>query len=61
MDREYINTNVEINGIYKKEGDLETEDGRTIHWKNYYIEFTLESGLKARAKIDKVFNDYIEG
>lgn len=62
MGKETINKEFKLVGVYKKEGDFITEDGREIHYKNYYVEIEDPyTSLIMRAKIDKVFNDYVEG
>ena len=60
--KEKIEKDFELLKIYKKEGDFVTEDGREIHYKNYYADIKDPyTSLVMRAKIDKVFNDYVEG
>lgn len=53
--------NYELVGIKKKEGVFQTETGLSINFTNYYVEIKkLNTGLVIRAKVDKVFRDYVE-
>lgn len=50
-----------ITKIEKKDGVFKTESGTEIKYKNYYIYFKRDdSPLEMRAKVDKVFTDYVE-
>lgn len=52
----------EIVKVERKDGEFVTEAGSKIAYKNYYIHFKRsDSPLVMRAKVDKVFNDYVEG
>lgn len=53
--------NYYITKIEKKEGVFKTDDGKEINYKNYYVYFKREdSPLEMKAKVEKVFNDYVE-
>lgn len=53
--------NYYITKIEKKDGIFKREDGTEIKYKNYYVYFKRENNpLEMRAKVDKVFNDYVE-
>lgn len=61
QEKQYINKDFSLEGVYKKEGIFRTEDGRDINYKNFYVEIKdPETSLLMRAKIDRVFNDYVE-
>lgn len=51
----------ELVRIVKKEGIFRTETGQEINFTNYYIDFKRKDNpLVMRAKLEKVFKDYIE-
>lgn len=51
----------EIVAIKRKDGIFRTETGQDIQFKNYYVEFKRKDNpLIFRAKLDKIFRDYIE-
>lgn len=52
---------VEVEDISIREGDFTPENGGApIHWKQYTIGFTIGNNpMIFRAKVDKVFNEYI--
>lgn len=51
----------EVVKLEKKEGIFTPENGRDIPYCNWYIHFKrTDSPLIMRAKVDKVFNDYVE-
>lgn len=62
MDSKELNINAfEIVAIKRKRGVFRTETGQDIQFKNYYIEFKRKDNpLVFRAKLEKVFRDYIE-
>jgi len=53
----------EIVKLERKEGVFNnTETGQNIPFKTYYVHIKNKNNpLVMRAKIDKVFNDYVEG
>lgn len=62
MEKETINANYEIKKVEKISGEFTNNEGQTFPYKFYKIYFTLEgSPLVMTAKVDKVFNDYVEG
>lgn len=53
--------NIEVVGFEKKEGVFVNENGTEIPYKYYKLKFTIgDNPLIFQAKIDKVFNDYVE-
>lgn len=53
--------NYELVAIKRKDGVFTTETGQNIEFKNYYVEFKNKNNpLIIRAKVDKVFRDYVE-
>lgn len=47
--------------IERKDGVFTPEGGKEIPYRNYYVYFKREdSPLVMRAKVEKVFNDYVE-
>lgn len=62
MEKEIINANYEIVKVEKISGQFTNEEGQTFPYKFYKVYFKLEgSPLVMTAKVDKVFNDYVEG
>lgn len=62
MEKEIINANYELVKVEKYSGEFTNEEGNTYPYKYYKIFFKLEdSPLIMSAKVDKVFNDYVEG
>lgn len=59
-EKEYIDREYELVGVYKKEGDWVNPEGKELHYKFYCVDIRLESGLVIRARVDRVFNDYVE-
>lgn len=55
-----VDRDFELVGVTKKEGEFTNEKGDEIHYKNYYVIIKSESGIQIRAKVDRVFNDYVE-
>ena len=59
--REIKGDNYYIEKLECKKGEFTTDDGKNIPFKTYYVYFKREdSPLIMKAKIDKVFNDYVE-
>lgn len=57
-----IERDFEIVKVERIDGEMTTEEGRTFNWHNYKVHFkALDNPLIMTAKVDKVFNDYIEG
>ncbi|MBQ6100521.1 MAG: hypothetical protein IJL02_11755 [Methanobrevibacter sp.] len=51
----------EIVKIERKDGIFTLEDGKQIPYKNYYVYIkNVNNPLIMRAKLDKVFNEYVE-
>lgn len=56
-----INANWEIVKVERKDGEFKREDGTSIVYKQYWVYFKKEDNpLIFRAKVEKVFNDYVE-
>lgn len=52
---------IQIEALEKKEGVFVNENGTEIPYKYYKLKFTIgDNPLIFQAKIDKVFNDYVE-
>lgn len=63
MDKLEINPeDYEIVKLERKEGVFRNpETGQEIPYKIYYVHFrSINNPLVIRAKVDKVFNDYVE-
>lgn len=53
--------NLEIVKLERKDGVFTPENGKEIPYKNYYVYFKREGNpLIMKAKVEKVFNDYVE-
>ncbi len=62
MEKEIINNNYEIVRVEKYSGEYTNEEGQTYPYKFFKVFFKEEnSPLVMSAKVDKVFNDYVEG
>jgi hypothetical protein len=62
MDTKILNHNdFEIVKLERKDGIFRREDGSELPYKTYYVSIkNINSPLVIRAKVDKVFNDYVE-
>lgn len=62
MDTTILNhEEFEIVKLERRDGVFTLENGNTIPYKNYYVYIkNINSPLVMKAKIEKVFNDYVE-
>lgn len=62
MDTKILNHNdFEIVKLERKEGIFRREDGSELPYKTYFVSIrNINNPLVIRAKVDKVFNDYVE-
>lgn len=62
MNKREIDGEFTVEKIERGEGEFVNDKGDTIKFKTYYVYIKREdSPLIMRAKLDKVFNDYVEG
>lgn len=62
MNKKEINREFNVEKVEKAEGQFRNDNGDVINFRSYYVYIKAEdSPLVMRAKIDKVFNDYVEG
>ena len=61
MEKTTVNREFEIVKVEKFAGEFTNEEGKTYPYKTYKVHFkALDNPLVFTAKLDKVFNDYIE-
>lgn len=62
MESKILNHNdYEIVKLERKDGIFRREDGTELPYKSYYVHIrNINNPLVIRAKVDKVFNDYVE-
>lgn len=61
MDKREIMGDWNIEKVERKDGEFRRENGTILKYKQYWVHFTNgDNPLVFRAKVEKVFNDYVE-